>query len=118
MVLSTVDGEFLITDVLLQAWSIRFPMADVRREHPLMVLWLMKNPSKTPKNAIRFIENWLRRVQERETKALAETSKRGQESAQRIGERYKVTPHPGESQEAYNRRVIQAAAGSILRRVA
>ena len=118
MQIATEGGEFEITDVLLQAWMTRYPTADLRREHPLMVLWLMKNPAKKPKNPIRFIENWLKRVQEREVKNLAETSKRGRESAERIGTRFNVTPLPGESQEAYNQRVIRAAAGSVLKRVA
>lgn len=116
--LPTQEGEFEITDILLQAWLTRFPTADLRREFPLMVLWITKNPAKKPKNAIRFIENWLRRTQQNEIRNLAETSKRGRESAERIGERFNVKPHPGESQEAYNRRVIAAASVSAIKRVA
>ena len=113
--IDTATGAFTITDVLLQAWTTRFPAADLRREHPLMVLWLLKNPAKRPKNPVRFIENWLRKVQEREVRNLAETSKRGADSAARIGARYNVQARPGESQEEYNRRVIRCAAGSVLK---
>lgn len=115
MRLGTVAEDFVITDVLLKAWTTRFPTADLQREHPLMVLWLLKNPAKRPKNPVRFIENWLRKVQEREVRNLAETTKRGAASAERIGERYGVSPRPGESQEAYNQRVIRACAGSVVR---
>ena len=119
--IETEQGRFEISDVLLQAWTTRFPAADLRREHPLMVLWLLKNPANSSssswsgQNPVRFIENWLRKVQEREVRNLAETSKRGSESAARIGARYKVEPRPGESQEEYNRRVIRCAAGSVLK---
>ena len=115
MKIDTHSGEFEITDVFLQAWLIRFPTVDLRREFPLMVLWLAKNPAKKPKNAIRFIENWLRRTHENEVKNLAETSKRGQASAERVGNLYNVSARPGESQEAYNRRVIAAAANATFR---
>ena len=115
MKLDTVDGEFEITDVFLQAWLIRFPTVDLRREWPLMVLWLAKNPAKRPKNAIRFIENWLRRTHANEVKNLAETSKRGQASAERVGNLYNVKPNPGETQEAYNQRVIRAATSNVFR---
>ena len=115
MILDTVDGTFEITDVLLQAWMIRFPTVDLRREWPLMVLWLAKNPAKKPKNAIRFIENWLKRTHANEVKNLVEISKRGQASAERVGNLYNVKALPGESQEAYNRRVIAAASSSVFR---
>lgn len=115
MQIDTESGSFEISDVLLQAWLIRFPTVDLRREYPLMVLWLAKNPAKKPKNPIRFIENWLRRTHENEVKNLAETGKRGQASAERVGNLYNVKPLPGESQEAYKRRVISAAAGSVFR---
>ena len=115
MKIDTATGEFEITDVFLQAWMTRFPTVDLRREWPLMVLWLAKNPAKRPKNAIRFIENWLRRTHENEVRNLAETSKRGQASAERVGSLYNVKPLPGESQEAYNQRVIRAAAGNVFK---
>ncbi len=118
MQVPTVDGEFLITDVLLQAWLIRFPTADLRREHPLMCLWLAKNPKKLPRNPIRFIENWLKKVQADAVRNLAEESKRGQVTAERVGAMYNVTARPGESQEQFNRRVIAAAAGRVVRLVA
>ncbi len=115
MILDTVDGTFEITDVLLQAWMIRFPTVDLRREWPLMVLWLAKNPAKKPKNPIRFIENWLKRTHANEVKNLAETGTRGRDSAERVGSMYHVEARPGETQEAYNRRVIAAASGSVFR---
>jgi hypothetical protein len=107
---------FCISDVLLQAWMTKYPAADLRREYPLMVLWITKNPAKTPKNVIRFIENWLKRVNASEIQGLAAS---GRASAKRVGEKLNVAPRPGESQEDYNRRVIAAAASTIgLRRVA
>ncbi len=118
MELRTATGTFEITDVLLQAWMTRFPGADLRREFPLMVLWLAKNPAKLPKNPIRFIENWLKRTQEWAVKDLAEESKRGAATAERIGERFHVQPQPGETQEAFNRRVIAAASLSVVKRFA
>jgi pyrrolidone-carboxylate peptidase len=83
-----------------------------------MVLWLAKNPAKKPKNAIRFIENWLKRVQADAVRDLAETGKRAQVTAERVGSMYQVTPRPGELQEHFNRRVIAAASMSIVKRVA
>ena len=114
MKLSTEQGEFEITDVLLQAWMTRYPAADLRREYPLMVLWLAKNPAKKPKNAIRFIENWLKRTQENAVRDLQERSKRGAATAERIGEKFGVKPLPGEAQEHFNRRVIQASCLSLV----
>jgi hypothetical protein len=120
MHIDTESGSFEITDVLLQAWMTRFPTVDLRREWPLMVLWITKNPAKKPKNPIRFIENWLKRTHANELRNLEETSKRGAASAERVGSRYGCTPQPGETQEAFNRRVIAASVGSLvsLKRVA
>jgi len=115
MRLPVADGEFEITDVLLQAWMTKYPAADLRREYPLMVLWITKNPAKRPRNAIRFIENWLKRVNAREIQGLANN---GTASAKRVGEKLQIAPRIGETQEQYNRRVIMAAASSIgMRRV-
>lgn len=111
-------GDYAIRDVLIQAWKIKYPTVDFQREYPLMVLWLEKNPSKTPKNPIRFIENWLKKTHATALRNLTETGKRAQVTAERVGAQYKVTPNPGESQEAFNRRVIAAASLSIVKRVA
>lgn len=113
--IETSDGPFEITDVLERAWQIKYPTADLRREHPLMVLWLTKHPARRPKNAIRFIEAWLKRTEAQERRNLEETSKRGAASAARIGERFSVVPRPGESQEHFNRRVIAACASSVVK---
>jgi hypothetical protein len=118
MNISTADGEFEITDILAQAWSIRFPHADLAREYPLMVLWITKNPSRAPKSGVRFVESWLRREHEKTAKALAEGWKAGRLTAEKIGAKYSVKPNPGESQEAFNLRVIRAAAVTAIRRVA
>ena len=118
MDIDTATGTFSISDVLVKAWATRFPAADLQREHPLMVLWLLKNPSRRPRNAIRFIENWLRKVNERELKNMETVAQRGRASAERVGERYGVKARPGESQEDFNRRVLAACAGSVVRRVA
>ncbi len=118
MQLDTDSGVFEITDVLLQAWLIRFPTVDLRREHPLMCLWLAKHPAKKPRNPIRFIENWLKRTQKQAVRDLAEAGKRGQVTAERVGAMYNVEPRPGEAQEHFNRRVVAAASLSVVKRVA
>ncbi len=120
MKLPTSEGEFLITEVLEAAWRIRFPTADLKREHPLMCLWIAKHPSKTPtpRGVIRFIESWLKRTQKQALQDLGEESKRARATSERVGAMYNVTPHPGELQEHFNRRVIQAAAGRVFKIVA
>jgi hypothetical protein len=119
MHISTSDGgEFEITEVLAKAWSTRFPHADLAREHPLMVLWITKHPARAPKSGVRFVEAWLKREHETAGKALAEGWRAGRLSAEKIGQKYDVKPNPGESQEAFNLRVIRAAAVTAIRRVA
>jgi hypothetical protein len=119
MKLCTADGaEFEITEILAKAWSIRFPHADLAREYPLMVLWITKHPARAPRSGVRFVEAWLKREHEKAGKALAEGWKAGRLTAEKIGQKYDVKPNPGESQEAFNLRVIRAAAGSAIRRVA
>jgi hypothetical protein len=117
-ILTADGGEFEITEILAKAWLTRFPHADLAREHPLMVLWITKNPSRAPKSGVRFVEAWLKREHEKAGKALAEGWRAGRLSAEKIGQKYDVKPNPGESQEAFNLRVIRAAAVTAIRRVA
>ncbi len=120
MKLPVIDGEFLITEVLETAWRIRFPTADLKREHPLMCLWIAKNPSRTPtaRGVIRFIESWLKRTSKQAAAALAGDDKRSRDTAVRVGTMHNVTPYPGESSEHYNSRVIARLVSKTLKLVA
>ena len=62
MRIATKSGEYEIQPDIIRALQIRFPAANVERELLLCALWLEKNPARRPRKALRFVENWMKKV--------------------------------------------------------
>jgi hypothetical protein len=71
MHIPTKTGRYEFTPDILATLQYRYPLANVEREVLLAGLYLAKWRSKRPTNALRFMENWLKRASPKAPAAVA-----------------------------------------------
>lgn len=116
MILPTAGGPFDVTAEIRAGLYVRYRGVDVQNELALMALWLAKNPASLPLKPLRFVENWLKKSQNKGGAATRKgaVSARGDVGKDALPHRGPYTPPPNNggtaspSMAAYG----QTAAGS------
>jgi len=118
MILLSSDGEFNLTEDMIQSLRLKFPHVDVDRELAGIHLWLHRNPSRRWKYPLRGIEKCLKK---KEAKARANgaklhivTSKQAEkwweteEATVAYAEKIGMPARPGETFAAWRKRLRAA----------
>ena len=108
MRIPSADGEYELSDELIQGLSLRYPNANVRDQLSLMALWLAKNPARRPKRVIRFVETWLKRASPklRAVPKVIPAWWQSDEGTMRQAELLGMRAKPGEEMRQFRERIM------------
>lgn len=110
MKILTVDGEFEFDEGLVAGFSAKYPHVDFRREVSLAYLWTWKNVSRRPRNAVRFMENWLKKRKPELQKMHVVQGKMSESDMLAKGREIGISPRPGEDWVSFGRRLRASRA--------
>ena len=106
MKIPTSTGFFEFSPEVLKGLELRYPHARIPDEICKAALWLEKRKAKRPVSAIRFMENWLKKV--RPAKLHIVDGRMTEYEMLALGQKLGIQPRAGESWPEFGRRLKQA----------
>ena len=112
MILPCADGNVDLTDDLIDGIKLRHPhVSDMHSELLKINLWLHRYPTRRPKcrTFFVFLDKWMRKVQPKPVKMHLVGGKMSEAEMLEAGAKMGIAPRPGETWEAFARRLRGAA---------
>jgi hypothetical protein len=108
MIFPTSAGDFDLTDDMMAALALKYPHVAVRDECLKASMWLYRHPAVRPVYPIRYIENWLKKIQAKPQK-MRSVGGMTDSDIDAMGRRLGIQSRPGENYQQYLRRLQSAA---------